>query len=341
LRSWFRRAVFTRFFADFCCGIDFLQNKIDWKRNIGQPSSQAKAMIDTLDTSVDQFLDYLVSERGLLPRTVEAYGRDLRAYIDTLEDSGVSTAGRIPREALELHMVRLSQRGLAAVSRARALSAIRHFHRFLQREGAATTDPLAEIRSPKRSKRVPKVLTIDQVERLLAAPNEDILGIRDRAMLELGYAAGLRVSELCGLTFDQVHEPERLVMVEGKGQKRRMIPYGKPAARALERYLSNSRPCLANSRIDPHVFLNHRGGPISRVGFYKRMKQHAGTAGIQREISPHVLRHTFATHLLEGGADLRYVQALLGHADISTTQIYTTVNTRHLIEVHRAFHPRA
>ncbi len=298
-------------------------------------------MIDTLDTSVDRFLDYLVSEKGLLPRTVDAYGRDLRAYVDTLEDSGVATAARIPREALELHMVRLSTRGLAAVSRARALSAIRHFHRFLLREGTTTSDPVAEIASPKRAKRVPKVLTMAQIERLLAAPDEDMLGIRDRAMLELAYAAGLRVSELCGLTFDEVHERERLVMVVGKGQKRRMVPYGKPAGRALGRYLSASRPYLSASRIDPHVFLNHRGGPISRVGFFKRMKQHARTAGIQMEISPHVLRHTFATHLLEGGADLRYVQALLGHADISTTQIYTTVDTRHLIEVHRAFHPRA
>lgn len=298
-------------------------------------------MIDTLDTSLDRFLDYLVSEKGLLPRTVDAYGRDLRAYVDTLEDSGVSAAARIPRSALELHMVRLSKRGLAAVSRARALSAIRHFHRFLQREGTTTNDPVAEIASPKRAKRIPKVLSMAQIERLLVAPDEDILGLRDRAMLELGYASGLRVSELCGLTFDQVHERERLVMVEGKGQKRRMIPYGKPAARALGRYLSSSRPYLSGSRIEPYVFLNHRGGSISRVGFFKRMKQHARTAGIQIEISPHVLRHTFATHLLEGGADLRYVQALLGHADISTTQIYTTVDTRHLIEVHRAFHPRS
>jgi integrase/recombinase XerD len=129
--------------------------------------------------------------------------------------------------------------------------------------------------------------------------------------------------------------------VEGKGRKHRVVPYGKPAARALGRYLSASRPHLCQARIEPHVFLNHRGGPISRVGFFKRMKRHARTAGIQAQISPHVLRHTFATHLLEGGADLRYVQALLGHADISTTQIYTTVDTRHLIEVHRAFHPRA
>jgi len=298
-------------------------------------------MTTNLDTSIDQFLDYLVSEKGLLPKTVEAYGRDLRAYADTLEETGISSVAGIPREALEIHMARLARKGLAAVSRARALSAIRHFHRFLHREGSSKTDPMTEIESPKRSKRVPKVLTISQMERVLDAPEDDVLGVRDRAMLELGYAAGLRVSELCAITFDQVHERETPLVGLAKGKKRSAVPYGKPAARALEQYLSKSRPNLAGANVDPHVFLNHRGKPISRVGFFKRLRQHASVAGIQTDISPHVLRHTFATHLLEGGADLRYVQALLGHADISTTQIYTTVDARHLIEVHRAFHPRA
>lgn len=293
-----------------------------------------------LDTAVDQFLDYLVSERGLLPRTVEAYGRDLRSYLDSLEESGVTSTRKIPREALELHMARLSRRGMAAVSRSRALSAIRHFHRFLHREGDAEGDTTAEITSPRRSRRIPKVLTINQIERLLDVPDDSVLGLRDRAMLELAYAAGLRVSELCDLTFDQVHERERILVIEGKGKKQRVVPYGRPAARALDRYLSRSRPNLAAGTVGSHVFLNRRGTKISRVGFFKRLRQHAETAGLPLEISPHVLRHTFATHLLQGGADLRYVQALLGHADISTTQIYTAVDKRHLIEVHRAFHPR-
>jgi integrase/recombinase XerD len=211
----------------------------------------------------------------------------------------------------------------------------------LIREGAVRADPSAAYRRPKRAKRVPKVLSIEQVERLLASPDEDALGLRDRAMLEIAYASGLRVSELCGLAFDQVVEKERVLVVEGKGKKQRVIPYGRPAAKALASYLSRSRPHLAAGAATPFVFLNRRGKKMSRVGFFKRLKMYARRAGIQREVSPHVLRHSFATHLLQGGADLRYVQELLGHADISTTQIYTSVDRRHLIEVHRAFHPRA
>jgi len=294
-----------------------------------------------LDTALDQFLDYLVSEKGCLENSILAYGRDLRAYLDTLEGMGIRSAGAITGEAVERHMFKLSRRDLAASSRSRALSAIRHFHKFLIREGAVRIDPSAAYRRPKRAKRIPKVLTVEQVERLLASPGEDVLGLRDRAMLEIAYASGLRVSELCGLTFDQVVEKERVLVVEGKGKKQRVIPYGRPAAKALAVYLSRSRPHLAAGAVISFVFLNHRGRKMSRVGFFKRLKMHSRRAGIQREVSPHVLRHSFATHLLQGGADLRYVQELLGHADISTTQIYTSVDRRHLIEVHRAFHPRA
>lgn len=297
-------------------------------------------MDNKLDTALDEFLDYLVSEKGLLRNTVESYSRDLRTYLDSLEKRDISAAREIDVEALEFHMVKLSRRGLSPASRARALSAIRHFHKFMMREGAAEIDASSEISRPRRPKRIPKVLTVDQVERLLNAPEDDALGLRDKAMLELAYAAGLRVSELCNLVFEQIVEEERVLVVQGKGNKQRVVPYGKPAARALAAYLSRARPGLAGSRVGPYVFLNKRGKPISRVGFFKRFRQHARAAGIQREVSPHVLRHSFATHLLEGGADLRYVQELLGHSDISTTQIYTSVDTRHLIEVHRAFHPR-
>lgn len=294
-----------------------------------------------LDTALDQFLDYLVSERGCLENSVLAYGRDLRAYIDTLDEMGIRSAGAVTGDAMERHMFKLSRRNLSASSRSRALSAIRHFHKFLVREGAVRGDATAGYQRPKRPKRVPKVLTVEQVERLLGAPPEDVLGLRDRAMLEIAYASGLRVSELCGLTFDQVVEKERVLVVEGKGKKQRVIPYGRPAGKALSAYLSRSRPHIAAGAVTSFVFLNYRGRKMSRVGFFKRLKLHARRAGIQREVSPHVLRHSFATHLLQGGADLRYVQELLGHADISTTQIYTSVDRRHLIEVHRAFHPRA
>lgn len=303
--------------------------------------SQGKRIENSLDAAVDDFLDYLVSERGALSQTIEAYGRDVRAYVDTLERLGVASTCEIPVEGLERHLVGLSRRGLAAVSRSRALSAIRHFHKFLSREGRITGEGDMRVPSPRRSKRIPKVLTIEQVERLLEQPDDSPSGLRDRSMLELAYASGLRVSELCGLAFDNLHERERVVTVEGKGRKQRIVPYGKAAARALGRYLSAGRPHLSRGRVSPHVYLNRRGGCLSRVGFFKRLREHARNAGIQREISPHVLRHTFATHLLQGGADLRYVQELLGHSDISTTQIYTSVDIQHLVEVHRSFHPRA
>jgi integrase/recombinase XerD len=298
-------------------------------------------MGDTLDTALDQFLDYLVSEKGLLANSLSAYARDLRGYLDTLEELGVGSTSAITAEAAELHMVKLSKRGLSPASRSRALSAMRHFHKFLHREGVARKDVTAGLSRPKRSKRIPKVLSVEQVERLLEIPEEDTLGLRDRAMFEMAYAAGLRASELCGLTFEQVIEKERLLVVEGKGKKQRVIPYGRPAAKALAAYLSRARAELAKGRVTAFVFLNHRGRKMSRVGFFKRLRMQARRAGIQRGVSPHVLRHSFATHLLQGGADLRYIQELLGHADISTTQIYTSVDRRHLVEVHRAFHPRA
>jgi integrase/recombinase XerD len=290
---------------------------------------------------LDAFLDFLVIERGLAPNTIQAYGRDLRKYLDTLDGLGIRNTGRIEDEALEYHLARLSRSGLKASSRARTISAIRRFHRFLKQEGLLRAEVAAEIVSPKRGKRIPKVLSIRQIELLLEQPDLSTpLGLRDLAMLELSYGAGLRASELCGLTTEALVDGERLVVVRGKGGKQRVVPYGKHAARALDRYMAVGRPALARQQTLPQVFLNHHGRPISRVGFYKKLREYAAAAGIPMTISPHILRHSFATHLLQGGAELRYVQELLGHADISTTQIYTTVDARHIIEVHRAFHPR-
>ena len=296
---------------------------------------------NTLDTSLDAFLDFLVIERGLVPNTIQAYGRDLRQYLDTLEGMGVRTTRTIQDEAVEYHLARLSRKGLKASSRSRTISAIRQFHRFLYREGLLEPSAISEITSPKRGKRIPKVLTIGEIEALMEQPDLTTpLGLRDRAMLELSYGAGLRVSELCGLQMESMVDGERLMVVRGKGGKQRVVPFGRHADKALNRYLSKGRPALARHRRLPNVFLNHHGRPISRVGFYNKFRGYATAAGIIAGISPHILRHSFATHLLQGGADLRHVQELLGHADISTTQIYTAVDARHIIEVHRAFHPR-
>lgn len=298
-------------------------------------------MKTTLDGAVDAFLHYLVIEKGLLPNTIGAYARDLRALSDTLEEQGIKDPKRIGPDAIELHAVRLSKRGLSASSRARMLSAIRHFHRFLEREGMGSEDAVERVARPKIGRRMPGVLTLTQVESLLEAPDASThLGIRDRAMLELAYGAGLRVSELCGLRMESILFDRQLVSVTGKGGKQRVVPYGRAAGKAIARYLDHARPYLLRGRVSPHVFVNARGGGISRVGFFKNLKQHAIDAGIARRVTPHVLRHSFATHLLEGGADLRLVQELLGHADIATTQVYTHVDTRHLLEAHRAFHPR-
>jgi integrase/recombinase XerD len=298
-------------------------------------------MKTTMDGAVDAFLHYLVIEKGLLPNTIQAYGRDLSALATTLEEQGISDPRRIGPDALELHAIRLSKRGLSATSRARMLSAIRHFHRFLEREGMGSHDATERMVRPKIGRRMPNVLTLAQVESLIDAPEAGTpLGLRDRAMLELAYGAGLRVSELCGLGLDALLLDQEIVRVTGKGGKQRVAPFGKAAARAISRYLDHGRPFLLKGRISRLVFVNIRGGGISRVGFFKRLKEHAKTAGIARKVSPHVLRHSFATHLLEGGADLRLVQELLGHADIATTQVYTHVDMKHILEAHRAFHPR-
>jgi len=293
------------------------------------------------DAALDAFLDYLVVERALQPNTIEAYSRDLKSYLDTLDELGITRAASIDESALEFHLTRLSGRGRAASTRARTLASIRHFHRFLHQEGISRQVVGADVRGPKKGLSLPDVLTIRQVEVLLEQPDTTTaLGLRDRAMLELAYGAGLRVSELCGVELDALHLDERIVIVSGKGGKQRVVPFGRAAVRALGRYIDGARSTLLRGRLTASVFVNHRGGTISRVGFFKKLRAYAASAGIPRTVSPHTLRHSFATHLLEGGADLRLVQELLGHADISTTQIYTNVDTRHLVEVHRAFHPR-
>lgn len=292
----------------------------------------------------EQFQDYLTFERGLSDRTVSAYARDLRRWAAFLEERGVDDPAAVTAAALRDWVFALKDAGLASTSIRRAQSAVRTYFAFLLAEGAVSADPTERLEAPKIGRRLPDFLSHAEVGRLLEAPDEsDALHWRDRAILELLYASGMRVSELVGLELSAVDHDEGFLVVFGKGAKERLVPVGAPALRALERYLREVRPKLegrGKGKSQGRVFLNARGAPLSRVSVWGIVKKAARRAGIRRKVSPHTLRHTFATHLLEGGADLAAVQELLGHVDISTTQIYTHVDRAYLRDVHRRFHPR-
>lgn len=292
-----------------------------------------------VETLVERYLDYLAVERGLSGLTVGSYRSDLGVYLDFLEKSGVRTPERIDLEST-LSFVAAIGPARSPASRARMLSAVKGFHRFVYREGSLDRLDIEGISAPKVMRSIPFVLSPHELEKLLEQPNETIYGIRDKALLEMAYATGVRVSEICRLTMELLDRERRLVRIRGKGNKERIVPYGQKAHEALERYLAHSRSTLLRNRTSPFVFLNYRGGPISRVSFWKMLKRCAVDAALPPEITPHTLRHSFATHLLEGGADLRAVQELLGHASIATTQIYTKLDMDYLLEVHRTFHPR-
>jgi integrase/recombinase XerD len=273
---------------------------------------------------------------------VEAYGRDLRRWIDDLEKRGLSEWGAVRREHLLAHLTGLARRGISARSQARALSAIRSFHRLLVAEKVAVGDPTENVDAPRSGRALPKLLTRAEVEALLAAPDpRTAAGRRDRAMLEVLYATGLRVSELVSLSVNDVRLETRMLLARGKGSKERIVPLGAPAAEAVRAYLATARPVLLRGRASKDLFVTSRAGRMTRQGFWKLLGRHARAAGIRRRSSPHKLRHSFATHLLEGGADLRSVQAMLGHADVATTQIYTHVERGRLKALHAAHHPRA
>jgi integrase/recombinase XerD len=232
--------------------------------------------------------------------------------------------------------------GSAATTRARRLSTLRGFHRFLALDGLSRDSPVEGMRSPRRAQKLPQVLSILEMERLLQNPDgQSALGQRDRAALELTYACGLRVSEMCALPLEALDRPARLLRVLGKGARERLVPVGRAALDAVQHYENDGRLRLVRGRQVGTLIVNARGGSLSRMGFWKILRRHAIECGIDKPLSPHTLRHTFATHLLQGGADLRVVQELLGHADISTTQIYTRVDHQYLDEVYRTFHPRA
>jgi tyrosine recombinase XerD len=290
-----------------------------------------------IDSAIDAFLNHLAVERGLATATIEAYGRDLAEFAAALSTREV---GAIDARDIRRFIDRMASRGCAASTRARALSAVSRLLAYLRSEGALASDPLADVARPKRGRRVPKVLGSEEVEALLAAPDDSPVGLRDRAMLELLYAAGLRVSELTGLRMGDLHLGARTCTVYGKGRKERVGLIGEPAAQALERYLAEVRPLWVRHGAAQEVFVSRRGGGLSRQAVWYRIRHYARGLGLADRLTPHVLRHSFATHLLEGGADLRSVQEMLGHADIETTEIYTHVSRRRLRELVDRRHPR-
>jgi integrase/recombinase XerD len=288
-----------------------------------------------------QFQDYLALEAGNRAATVENYLRDLRRMAAFASLHGVSDPAGVDLKLLRKFVFSLKDLGLSVATIRRQISAIRTYYRFLIGEGMAKTDPSERLESPRRGRTLPDVLTVKEVEALLGAPGlDEPLAWRDRALMELGYGAGMRVSELCGLVRTDLILDEGLVRVFGKGGKERMVPVGRAVIGAISVYLHTIRPDLDRGKTENRLLLNARGGPLSRVGAWGIVKHWAKEAGIKKRVTPHTLRHSFATHLLEGGADLRAVQEMLGHADLSTTQIYTHVDREYLRSVHKQYHPR-
>jgi integrase/recombinase XerD len=300
------------------------------------PDARARAF------ALEPFGDYLSLERGSSPNTLAAYRRDLAHLLDFLEQRGIRTPSGVTSSTLRDFVFHLKDLGLAATSIRRHISAVRTYFKFLSGEGVVLRDPADRLASPKKWRTLPAVLSADEIERLLLAPMPDEpLAFRNRALLEFGYATGARVSEITRVDAKDVLFDEGLVRLFGKGSKERLVPIGRRALGAVALYIRETRPGLERGKGQGRLFLNARGTPISRVGVWGIIKRHARVAGITKRVTPHTLRHTFATHLLEGGADLRAVQEMLGHADLGTTQLYTKVDRDYLRSVHRSFHPRA
>ena len=290
---------------------------------------------------IDAYLDHLRVERRLAAHTLESYARDLSALAAFADETG-RQAEALDRASLEEFVRRQMTRGLSPRSVARAVAAVRGFYRFLVVDRRLDRNPADDLRPPRAWPALPKFLSLEEVDRLIAQPDITTMrGLRDRAMIELLYATGLRVSELVGVRAADLHLDEQYLTCIGKGSKERIVPIGEQASEWITRYQSTARRDLMKGRAAPRLFLNARGGALSRVGFWKILKQHGRAAGLPRTLSPHVLRHSFATHLLERGADLRAIQLMLGHADLSTTQIYTHVLEARLRTVYDRFHPRA
>jgi integrase/recombinase XerD len=291
---------------------------------------------------LELFADFLTFERGLSDRSVQAYFGDVERMATWLTARGLTDPVALRHTDLREYVFHLKDDGLAPSTIRRALSSLRSYFTFLLEEGALDVDPTELLESPRSWRNLPTVLSQEEAGRIVEAPDpEGPMVWRDRSILELLYATGMRVSELTQLTLTRLDMEERLVLVLGKGSRERVLPFGEPAARALERYLRDIRPGLDRGASDGALFLNRQGTRLTRMSVWTLVQTSAHRAGIEKKVSPHTLRHSFATHLLEGGADLAAVQDLLGHADITTTQIYTHLDREHLRSVHRAFHPRS
>ena len=291
---------------------------------------------------LEEFREYLQFERGVSPRTLEAYGRDLNRLVAYARRLGHEDVEKLTASHLREFVYDLKDEGLQATSIRRTLSGVRTYFGFLIAEGHVKADPTEQVEMPKTWRRLPGVLSREEVEKILEAPEiGDRLYWRDKSLLEFAYASGVRVSELATLKLRDVDLQEGVATVFGKGAKERMVPIGRTAQRALDIYVRETRPKLAGTQGQGVVFLNAQGRPLTRMGIWKILRKHVKRAGVKKRVTPHTLRHCFATHLLEGGADLAAVQEMLGHADISTTQIYTHVDREYLRDVHKQFHPRA
>lgn len=295
-----------------------------------------------MDIHIENFINFIIVERNLATNTIEAYVGDINKYIDFLMSRGVTRIEDVQPPDILAYLTKLSKDKLSSLTIARNLSAIRMFHRFLIGENILKIDPTESISSPKLAMKLPIVLDQFEMEKLLQQPDTTTkLGIRDRAFLEFAYATGVRVSELISVKLTDLFFNESLVRIFGKGSKVRIVPIGEQAIEWVETYCRSSRPLLAKLLQPTEVlFLNNRGKKMSRMGFWNLLRKYTLQSGITKLISPHTIRHSFATHLIEGGADLRAVQDMLGHVDISSTQIYTHLDREYLKEVHRTYHPR-
>lgn len=295
-----------------------------------------------MERLLKEFIYFLSVERGLASNTLESYQRDLRKFFLFLRKKEISKVESISRGVITDFLVEQKERGLASSTLTRNLAAIRSFYQFLLKEQITADNPSAELETPKAEKKLPKVLSLSEIELLLEQPETgNTVGLRDKAMLELLYATGIRVSELVSLDVNGVNTKMGFVKCQGKGNKERIVPLGSVAIRSIQEYLKNSRLKILKAREEKALFVNQQGTRLTRQGFWKILKKYARKAGIKMDITPHTLRHSFATHLLENGADLRSVQEMLGHADIATTQIYTHVARRKIKEVYNQTHPRA